>query len=209
MASLRYGRQLGLDLGIRNPPGQPGRRCGEHLQRNQHCRGWRAGQCRHADPAGVLGRFRSALRALPPPGYANAMPPAASSAAKPPELSGWPRPGWGREATTHWRFAGEFAERFPGCSSAPTSTTDSDNLYCAGGTTSACDLYMYLIERFCGAHVAQGMARDVLFELQRSYSPDWASAGRSCIWIPASCRSRNGGPTRREIPLRGSPASTA
>ena len=29
----------------------------------------------------------------------------------------------GREATTHWRFAGEFAERFPGCSSAPTSTS--------------------------------------------------------------------------------------
>lgn len=78
----------------------------------------------------------------------------------------------GREATTHWRFAGEFAERFPGVQfSADKHLTDSDNLYCAGGTTSACDLYMYLIERFCGAHVAQGMARDVLFELQRSYSP--------------------------------------
>ncbi|HAG18244.1 MAG TPA: AraC family transcriptional regulator, partial [Pseudomonas sp.] len=75
----------------------------------------------------------------------------------------------GREATTHWRFAGEFAERFPGVQfSADKHLTDSDNLYCAGGTTSACDLYMYLIERFCGAHVAQGMARDVLFELQRS-----------------------------------------
>ncbi|MAL91470.1 MAG: AraC family transcriptional regulator [Pseudomonas sp.] len=78
----------------------------------------------------------------------------------------------GREATTHWRFANEFVERFPDVQfSADKHLTDSDNLYCAGGTTSACDLYMYLVERFCGAQVAQGMARDVLFELQRSYSP--------------------------------------
>ncbi len=61
----------------------------------------------------------------------------------------------GREATTHWRFANDFAERFPSVNfSADKHLTDSDNLYCA-----------------CGAHVAQGMARDVLFELQRSYSP--------------------------------------
>jgi len=77
-----------------------------------------------------------------------------------------------REATTHWRFCAEFAQRFPRVQlSADKHLTDSDNLYCAGGTTSACDLYMYLVERFCGANVAQGMARDVLFELQRSYSP--------------------------------------
>ena len=78
----------------------------------------------------------------------------------------------GHEATTHWRFAGEFAERFPAVQfSADKHLTDSDNLYCAGGTTSACDLYIHLVERFCGAQVAQGMARDVLFELQRSYTP--------------------------------------
>lgn len=77
-----------------------------------------------------------------------------------------------REATTHWRFAREFIERFPNVLfTREKHLTDSDNLYCAGGTTSACDLYMHLVERFCGAPVAQGMARDILFEVQRNYSP--------------------------------------
>ncbi|WP_313554027.1 GlxA family transcriptional regulator [Stutzerimonas nitrititolerans] len=77
-----------------------------------------------------------------------------------------------KEATTHWRFAEEFSRRFPRVQfTADKHMTDSDNLYCAGGTTSACDLYMYLVERFCGANIAQGMARDVLFEVQRNYCP--------------------------------------
>lgn len=49
--------------------------------------------------------------------------------------------------------------------------TDADNLYCVAGPTSGCDLYIYLIERFCGAGVAQAVARDILYEVQRSYSP--------------------------------------
>ncbi|GAB6388201.1 GlxA family transcriptional regulator [Stutzerimonas marianensis] len=77
-----------------------------------------------------------------------------------------------REATTHWRFANEFSTRFPQVLFTPEKhLTDSDNLYTAGGTTSACDLYMHLVERYCGSSVAQGMARDILFEVQRSYSP--------------------------------------
>jgi len=77
-----------------------------------------------------------------------------------------------REATTHWRFAREFTERFPRVLFSPERhLTDSDNLYCAGGITSASDLYMHLVERFCGSNVAQGMARDILFEVQRNYSP--------------------------------------
>ena len=77
-----------------------------------------------------------------------------------------------RDATTHWRFASEFAERFPRVLlTQEKHLTDGDNLYCAGGTTSSCDLYMHLIEQFCGASIAQGMARDILFEVQRNYSP--------------------------------------
>ena len=77
----------------------------------------------------------------------------------------------GREGTTHWRFAREFAERFPGVVfTQEKHLTDSDNLYCAGGTTSACDLYIHLVERFCGQKIAQGMARDILFEVRRNYS---------------------------------------
>ncbi|HKS12926.1 MAG TPA: GlxA family transcriptional regulator [Pseudomonas sp.] len=78
----------------------------------------------------------------------------------------------GKEATTYWRFFNTFAERFPKVRlNQDKHLTDADNLYCAGGTTSACDLYIYLIERFCGANVAQAVARDILYEVQRSYTP--------------------------------------
>lgn len=78
----------------------------------------------------------------------------------------------GKEATTYWRFFNEFAERFPKVLlNQEKHLSDADNLYCAGGVTSACDLYIYLIERFCGASVAQGVARDILYEVQRNYSP--------------------------------------
>jgi transcriptional regulator GlxA family with amidase domain len=78
----------------------------------------------------------------------------------------------GKEATTYWRFFNEFAERFPKVLlNQEKHLSDADNLYCAGGTTSACDLYIYLIERFCGASVAQGVARDILYEVQRNYAP--------------------------------------
>ncbi|WP_160493726.1 GlxA family transcriptional regulator [Pseudomonas sp. L-22-4S-12] len=78
----------------------------------------------------------------------------------------------GKEATTYWRFFREFAERFPKVLlNQDKHLSDADNLYCAGGVTSACDMYIYLIERYCGASIAQGVARDILYETQRSYSP--------------------------------------
>ncbi len=78
----------------------------------------------------------------------------------------------GKEATTYWRFFGEFTERFPKVLlNQDKHLSDADNLYCAGGVTSACDLYIYLIERFCGASIAQAVARDILYEVQRSYTP--------------------------------------
>ncbi|EZH77587.1 AraC family transcriptional regulator [Ectopseudomonas composti] len=78
----------------------------------------------------------------------------------------------GKEATTYWRFFREFAERFPKVLlNQDKHLSDADNLYCAGGVTSACDLYIYLIERYCGASVAQGVARDILYEVQRNYTP--------------------------------------
>ncbi len=78
----------------------------------------------------------------------------------------------GKEATTYWRFFREFAERFPKVLlNQEKHLSDADNLYCASGVTSACDLYIYLIERFCGASIAQGVSRDILYETQRSYSP--------------------------------------
>lgn len=78
----------------------------------------------------------------------------------------------GKEATTYWRFLNEFGERFPAVQlNRDKHLTDADRLYCASSVTSAGDLYLYLIEHFCGAPVAQGVARDILYETQRSYSP--------------------------------------
>ena len=65
-----------------------------------------------------------------------------------------------------------FAARFPKVLlNQDKHLSDADNLYCASGVTSACDLYIYLIERYCGTGVAQGVARDILYEVQRSYTP--------------------------------------
>ena len=78
----------------------------------------------------------------------------------------------GKEATTYWRFFDEFKTRFPLVLLNPDKhLTDADNLFCAGGPVSACDVYIHLIERFCGAAIAQTVARDILYEVQRSYSP--------------------------------------
>lgn len=78
----------------------------------------------------------------------------------------------GKEATTYWRFFREFAERYPKVLlNQEKHIADADNIYSAGGLTSVRDLYIYLIEHFCGAAVAQGVARDILYEVQRSYTP--------------------------------------
>lgn len=89
----------------------------------------------------------------------------------------------GKEATTYWRFYQEFRQRFPQVQlNEDKHLTDADQLYCASGVTSSCDLYLYVIEQLCGLPVAQAVARDSLFEVQRSYTPDASAlAGRNCI----------------------------
>lgn len=78
----------------------------------------------------------------------------------------------GKEATTYWRFFREFEQRFPRVQlNQDKHLTDAGSLYCAGGVTSANDLHVYLIERYCGAALAQAVARDTLYEVQRNYSP--------------------------------------
>ncbi|MCY1351096.1 HTH-type transcriptional regulator CdhR [compost metagenome] len=78
----------------------------------------------------------------------------------------------GKEAATYWRFHREFSERFPRVLlNQEKHLSDADNLYCASGSTSARDLYIHLIERFCGASVAQAVARDIFYEVRRTYTP--------------------------------------
>lgn len=78
----------------------------------------------------------------------------------------------GKEATTYWRLFDDFARRFPGVAlSRDRHITDADRILCASGITSASDMYIHLLERFCGSHLAQAVARDTLYEVQRNYTP--------------------------------------
>lgn len=78
----------------------------------------------------------------------------------------------GQEAATYWRFFDEFARRFPRVSlNRERHITDSAGVLCASGVTSAGDLYIHLIERFCGVSIAQAVARDALYEVHRDYTP--------------------------------------
>lgn len=78
----------------------------------------------------------------------------------------------GQEATTYWRLFEDFAQRYPQVRlNRDKHLTDGNSLYCAAGSTSSCDLYIYLIEQFCGSTVAQAVSREILFEVQRNYSP--------------------------------------
>lgn len=84
----------------------------------------------------------------------------------------------GREATTYWRFFDEFSARFPKVLlNRDKHITDAEHVYCAAGVTSASDLYIHLIQHFCGDHIAQAVARDTLFETQRSYKPGMIGFG--------------------------------
>lgn len=89
----------------------------------------------------------------------------------------------GKEATTYWRFFTAFAERYPKVLlNQEKHLTDADNVYCAGGTTSACDLYIYLIERFCGANVARPSPATFSTKCAaRMRLGESVLAGRNCI----------------------------
>ncbi len=67
----------------------------------------------------------------------------------------------------------QFTERFPKVQLNQDKAPHRMPTTCIApaALTSACDLYIYLIERFCGANIAQAVARDILYEVQRNYSP--------------------------------------
>ncbi|MFF4592379.1 GlxA family transcriptional regulator [Amycolatopsis sp. CA-161197] len=74
----------------------------------------------------------------------------------------------GRRATTHWRFTGELATRFP------TTTVDPDALFVwdgkvvtSAGVSAGIDLTLALVERQFGADVARAAAKDMVVFMQR------------------------------------------
>jgi AraC family transcriptional activator FtrA len=70
----------------------------------------------------------------------------------------------GRRATTHWRWAGDFATRFPEVLLEPDVLfVDDGGVLTAAGSAAALDLGLHLISRDHGAEVANAVSRRLVF----------------------------------------------
>ena len=70
----------------------------------------------------------------------------------------------GRRATTHWRWADEFARRFPAVRLEPDVLfVDDGNVLTAAGSAAALDLGLHLVHRDHGAEIANAVSRRLVF----------------------------------------------
>ncbi|MEH6564152.1 MAG: helix-turn-helix domain-containing protein [Halopseudomonas sp.] len=77
-----------------------------------------------------------------------------------------------RDASTYWRYHDDFSKRFPLVNlQRDKHLTDAGSVLCAAGISSGRDLFVHLAERLCAPGVAQTVARDVFYEVQRNYTP--------------------------------------
>ncbi|WP_085728784.1 transcriptional regulator FtrA [Pseudomonas sp. R37(2017)] len=75
----------------------------------------------------------------------------------------------GRGATTHWRYASELAERFPGILVDPDVLyVDSGQLITSAGSAAGIDACLHLVARDFGTQVANSVARRLVMSPQRS-----------------------------------------
>jgi len=69
----------------------------------------------------------------------------------------------GTRATTHWRYAGELAARFPAVTVDPAVLyVDSGRVLTGAGTAAGLDTLLHLVRREWGAAAANAMARDMV-----------------------------------------------
>ncbi|MEZ5956763.1 MAG: helix-turn-helix domain-containing protein [Hyphomonadaceae bacterium] len=74
----------------------------------------------------------------------------------------------GREATTHWASADDFARRYPRVKWRPELfVTEDARLLCSGGVTSAIDVSLYLVEKLVGHDFAVQTAKALLHPMPR------------------------------------------
>jgi transcriptional regulator GlxA family with amidase domain len=66
----------------------------------------------------------------------------------------------GKKATTHWRWAGDLAERFPEVDvDAEVLYVDEGNIVTSAGVAAGIDCCLHLVRQLLGAEVASGIAR--------------------------------------------------
>lgn len=74
----------------------------------------------------------------------------------------------GRRATTHWRWAAQFADRYPAVTLDPDVLfVDDGGILTAAGSAAALDLGLYIITRDHGAEVANTVSRRLVFAAHR------------------------------------------
>ena len=74
----------------------------------------------------------------------------------------------GRRVTSHWRFAGELANRYPRIKVAPPQLWVKDgNIYTSAGISAGIDLALAWVEEDCGSATAHGVARELVLFLRR------------------------------------------
>jgi transcriptional regulator GlxA family with amidase domain len=75
----------------------------------------------------------------------------------------------GRRVTTHWRFAADFAKRFPAVRVEPENLFLGDGKYfTSAGVTAGIDLSLFLIEQDLGSSNALAVARELVVYLRRA-----------------------------------------
>jgi transcriptional regulator GlxA family with amidase domain len=74
----------------------------------------------------------------------------------------------GKMATTHWAVCEDMARRFPAANWHPEFfVTEDQRILCSGGVSSAIDISLYLVEKFCGHEVALHTAKALLLPMPR------------------------------------------
>jgi len=74
----------------------------------------------------------------------------------------------GRRATVHWRYAREFADRYPGVAVDPRSTWVKDGtIYTSAGITAGIDLALAWVDEDFGSAAALRVARELVLFLRR------------------------------------------
>ncbi len=77
----------------------------------------------------------------------------------------------GHHATTFWRNHREFQLRYPNTHWQENQALALDaGIYSSNGQSSAIDLCIHLVEKFCGEDLATSLARDITFDNRRNYN---------------------------------------
>lgn len=86
----------------------------------------------------------------------------------------------GRQATTHWKFARELAQRYPKVDVRPDAIfVRCGNLYSSAGVVAGVDVALALVEEDHGAELARCVAQSLVVHMQRAGGQSQFSASLS------------------------------